>query len=141
LKYFNKGIYPSDRDYYFVRQALEVKKFLIPRLEEMLYVKELLGIVTIYLERNEEDQSKQIEMVRQEELIVEYSHVFDKIQHINHCHALKNYLNAILSEGRYVGKQSQMIIKDLSHVTAVSDILTNSYTKMKVLCRLSLFFL
>jgi hypothetical protein len=50
-----------------------VKKFLIPRLEEMLYVKELLGIVTIYLERNKEDQSKQIEMVRQEELIVEYS--------------------------------------------------------------------
>jgi hypothetical protein len=54
-----------------------VKKFLIPRLEEMLYVKELLVIVTIYLERNEEDQSKQIEMVRQEELIVEYSHVFE----------------------------------------------------------------
>jgi hypothetical protein len=126
LKYFNKGIYPSDRDYYFVRQALEVKKFLIPRLEEMLYVKELLVIVTIYLERNEEDQSKQIEMVRQEELIVEYSHVFDRTQYIKRCRRLKNHLNAILSEGRYVGKQSQMIIKDLSHVIAVRDTLTNS---------------
>lgn len=126
LKRFTQSIYLSDRDYHFARQAIEVKKFLIPRLEELLYIRELLSIGAIYLEREESNDLNQVEILKQEELIIEFSHTLDNEQKRKHYVNLKTILNSILLEGRYVGEQSQIIIKDASHIKVVSDLLINS---------------